>query len=139
MNVPTNLKHKPIIAINDYQSTYENYGGSDAEALSIGLAQWNLHEISMKVFRYVGRWSPQSEELPPHRVIDLCILLLAAFIDAPHDIPFTSMNEVVIDPTNLVTIENYFKSNQAMLIPKIKELSSILNSFANKNNISLNP
>ena len=57
-------------------------GGSDAQGLSLGLAQWNDRgrvDISAKVWRYTGeKWSRQSEELPLHRVLDLAILICRA-------------------------------------------------------------
>lgn len=81
--VPANLKHKPILKIDDYSSIDGNYRKeTDARGLSIGLAQWNREgedDISAKVWRYVnGRWSRQSEELPLHRVLDLAFLICAA-------------------------------------------------------------
>ena len=52
---------------------------SDAQGLSVGLAQWNDRgrvDISAKVWRHTGeKWSRQSEELPLHRVLDLAILI----------------------------------------------------------------
>lgn len=80
MKIPTTLKHKPVIVVDNY----ENIDGrsaynSDAKGLSLGLAQWNDRgkvDISAKVWRYTGeKWSRQSEELPLHRVIDLAILV----------------------------------------------------------------
>lgn len=80
MKIPTTLKHKPVIVVENY----ENVDGrsayhSDAKGLSLGLAQWNDRgkvDISAKVWRYTGeKWSRQSEELPLHRVIDLAILI----------------------------------------------------------------
>jgi hypothetical protein len=80
MNIPTTLKHKPVIV----SENYENIDGrraynSDSKGLSLGLAQWNDRgklEISAKVWRYTGeKWSRQSEELPMHRVLDLAILI----------------------------------------------------------------
>lgn len=79
MQIPTHLKHKPVVVAEDYEhidgrSAYE----SDAKGLSLGLAQWNDRgrvDISAKVWRYTGeKWSRQSEELPLHRVLDLAIL-----------------------------------------------------------------
>ena len=139
MKAPTHLKHKPIIVVNDYQTNYENIGGSDAEALSIGLAQWvnSNNDISAKVFRYVGQWSRQSEELPPHRVIDLCILLLSSFINDSNNHPLTILNEKVINQADLIKIEKYFKANRGCLVPKIQELNKIINLFAAANNIVL--
>lgn len=80
MNIPTTLKHKPVIVGEEYEkidgrSAYF----SDVKGLSLGLAQWNDRgnvEISAKVWRYTGeKWSRQSEELPLHRVIDLALLI----------------------------------------------------------------
>ncbi len=83
MNIPTTLKHKPVIVAEDYghidgRSAYD----TDAQGLSLGLAQWNDRgkvDISAKVWRYTGeKWSRQSEELPLHRVLDLAILISRA-------------------------------------------------------------
>ena len=83
MDIPTNLKHKPVVVAEDYgridgRSAYD----SDAKGLSLGLAQWNDRgkvDISAKVWRYTGeKWSRQSEELPLHRVLDLAILVCRA-------------------------------------------------------------
>ncbi|MGN0622330.1 MAG: DUF6530 family protein [Oscillospiraceae bacterium] len=81
--IPMNLKHKPVIIVEDYeQIDGRNAGNSDAKGLSLGLAQWNdrgLLDISAKVWRYTGqKWSRQSEELPMNRVIDLAILICKA-------------------------------------------------------------
>ena len=81
MKIPTTLKHKPVITVENYanvdgRSAYE----SEAQGLSIGLAQWNDRgrvDASAKVWRYTGeKWSRQSEELPLHRVLDLAILIV---------------------------------------------------------------
>ncbi len=83
MDIPTTLKHKPVIV----SENYENIDGrsayhSEAKGLSLGLAQWNDRgkvDISAKVWRYTGeKWSRQSEELPIHRVLDLAILVCRA-------------------------------------------------------------
>ncbi len=80
MKIPTGLKHKPVLVVENYEqvdgrSAYD----SQAKGLSIGLAQWNDRgrvDASAKVWRYTGeKWSRQSEELPLHRVLDLAILL----------------------------------------------------------------
>ncbi|MGE7988007.1 DUF6530 family protein [Lysinibacillus fusiformis] len=83
MNIPTHLKHKPVIVAENYanidgRSAYQ----TDAQGLSLGLAQWNDRgkvDISAKVWRHTGgKWSRQSEELPLHRVLDLAILVCEA-------------------------------------------------------------
>jgi hypothetical protein len=83
MKIPTELKHKPVIVAEDYESIDGRLAGkSDAKGLSLGLAQWNDRgkvDVSAKVWRYTGeKWSRQSEELPIHRVLDLCILITRA-------------------------------------------------------------
>ncbi|MDF2539081.1 MAG: hypothetical protein K0S76_2102 [Herbinix sp.] len=80
MNIPTTLKHKPVILSENYENVDGRYAyQSDAKGLSLGLAQWNDRgkvDISAKVWRYTGeKWSRQSEELPLHRVLDLAILV----------------------------------------------------------------
>lgn len=83
MNIPTHLKHKPVIVAENYanidgRTAYK----TDAKGLSLGLAQWNDRgkvDISAKVWRHTGgKWSRQSEELPLHRVLDLAILVCEA-------------------------------------------------------------
>lgn len=80
MKIPTSLKHKPVIVVNDYEKVDGKVANeSDAKGLSIGLAQWNDRgsvEASAKVWRHTGeKWSRQSEELPLHRVLDLALLV----------------------------------------------------------------
>ena len=80
MKIPTSLKHKPVIVVNDYENVDGKVANeSDAKGLSIGLAQWNDRgsvEDSAKVWRHTGeKWSRQSEELPLHRVLDLALLV----------------------------------------------------------------
>ena len=79
MEIPTNLKHKPVIVSRDYDKIDGRETGPDAKGLSVGLAQWNERgrvDASVKMWRHTGeKWSRQSEELPPHRVLDLAILL----------------------------------------------------------------
>ena len=83
MNIPTTLKHKPVIVSENYEQVDGRYAyKTDAQGLSLGLAQWNDRgkvEISAKVWRHTGgKWSRQSEELPLHRVLDLAILVCRA-------------------------------------------------------------
>ena len=80
MKIPTTLKHKPVIVVENYENVDGRYAyNSDAKGISLGLAQWNDRgkvDISAKVWRHTGqKWSRQSEELPLHRVLDLAILV----------------------------------------------------------------
>ncbi|RCN66287.1 DUF6530 family protein, partial [Enterococcus faecium] len=68
MEIPTNLTHKPVIVVEDYDKVDgRNALNTDAKGLSLGLAQWNDRGkvyISGKVWRSTGeKWSRQSEEL----------------------------------------------------------------------------
>ena len=80
MKIPTTLKHKPVIVGEGYGNIDGRYAyNTDAQGLSLGLAQWNDRgkmDISAKVWRYTGeKWSRQSEEMPLHRVLDLAIFV----------------------------------------------------------------
>ena len=80
MKIPTTLKHKPVVVVDDYANVDGKYhNNTDVQGLSLGLAQWNDRgtlDISAKVWRHTGKkWSRQSEELPIHRILDLAILL----------------------------------------------------------------
>lgn len=109
MKIPTTLKHKPVIAVENY----ENVDGrqayhSDAKGLSLGLAQWNDRgkvDISAKIWRYTGeKWSRQSEEMPMHRVVDMAILICKAkqhFQDAYRYPKLYNEEDPVIDRVGL--------------------------------------
>jgi len=81
---PDYLKHKPLFMLPyaPFDGPYVN--DTDAMYLSVGLAQWRdedeTSELSAKVWRMPDqKWSRQSEEIPLHRLIDLCILLTKTF------------------------------------------------------------
>jgi hypothetical protein len=104
MQIPTNLKHKPVIISENYENVDgRNAYKSDAKGLSLGLAQWNDRgkvDISAKVWRHTGgKWSRQSEELPLHRVLDLALFVCRAkqhFKEAyRNDAPFDADNPVI--------------------------------------------
>lgn len=85
MDAPTNLKHKPLVSISDYDSNDGIYAGNtDAMAISIGYAQYSddKETLSGKVWRKgQDKWSRMSEELPIHRFIDLTILFLSVLAE----------------------------------------------------------
>ena len=132
MESPKHLKHKPIISVNDYDEIDAQYKGStDVKALSIGKAQYNDVEISLKVWRHTGgKWSRMSEELALHRNIDLSILLLGALItNKDSNYPGTLLREVVDDEVGVDLIKTYYKSNEKFLKPRLEELKNRLNEF----------
>ncbi|HCT64422.1 MAG TPA: hypothetical protein DIC60_03995 [Lachnospiraceae bacterium] len=109
MKIPTTLKHKPVITVENYENVDgRNAYDSDAKGLSLGLAQWNDRgnvNISAKVWRHTGgKWSRLSEELPMHRVLDLAILVCKAnlyFRDAYRYPKFYDEENTVIDRVGL--------------------------------------
>lgn len=135
MKIPTHLKHKPIIVVNDYEkidSIYANH--SDVRALSIGEAQYDNNQISLKVWRHTGKkWSRQNEEIPIHRNIDLTILLIGSLLtDISAKYPTTSLREEIINETKVLDIQNYYKKNENSLKPRLEELKSVLGKFLSK-------
>ncbi|MCD0487923.1 DUF6530 family protein [Pedobacter sp. MC2016-14] len=132
MNVPKHLSHKPIIAVNDYDKIDALYANrTDARALSIGQAQYDDDEISLKVFRIVdGKWSRQSEELPIHRNLDLSILFLASLMtDTDSNYAQSSLREEVIENSRVSEITDYYNLHERKLKPRLIELKQILDKF----------
>ena len=89
MDIPTHLNHRPIIKWENYDKVDGRFkNNTDAQGLSVGLAQWNSPnedepDISVKVWRHTGeKWSRQSEEIPVHRLVDMTRLLCAAILYA---------------------------------------------------------
>jgi hypothetical protein len=136
MEAPRNLEHKPIIVVNEYDKIDGlNANETDAKALSIGIPNYNKEDISVKVWRYDDKnekWDRQSEEIPVHRAIDLCILAFASFIaDVETDYPLTLLKEIIVDKENVKMIKEYFIRNERKLNPRIQELKRILSLFEN--------
>lgn len=132
MKSPRHLKHKPIVSVNDYDKIDAQYRKkTDIKALSIGTAQYDTDEISLKVWRHTGiKWSRQSEELPLHRSIDLNILLLGALMTDIHSgYPKTNLREEVDNENQFEKIMEYYKSHEAFLRPRLEELRDKLNEF----------
>ncbi|MEY8444645.1 DUF6530 family protein [Enterococcus ratti] len=79
MEIPTNLNHKPVIVVKDYEQVDGTRAlHTDVKALSLGVIHKSAHnkaEISGKVWHRTGeKWSQQSQELPITRILDLAIL-----------------------------------------------------------------
>ncbi|MTI29337.1 DUF6530 family protein [Xanthovirga aplysinae] len=135
MKAPGHLGHKPIIAVNEYEKIDAKYANNtDARALSIGKAQYDAKELSVKVWRHTGeQWSRQSEEMPIHRALDLGILSIAAIITDPKaNYPLTSLREEIMDKEKVEDIKDYYRKNEKMLLPRLEELHKVLSSFFEK-------
>ena len=132
MIVPEHLAHKPIIGVDNYDRIDGRYANnSDAKALSLGKSQWDSNEMAAKVWRHTGeKWTRQSEELPLHRVLDLATLILSMYVEEDgSNRAKTTLNEVVINPSDLAILEQFLDANKQYLIPRIKELKDILNKI----------
>lgn len=75
-DLPQHLGHKPIYAMPYQFFDGSPKGNTDSRYLSVGLAQWNQNDVSIKVMRHTGaRWTRQAEELPLNRAIDMTLFL----------------------------------------------------------------
>lgn len=126
MNIPQNLSHKPIVAI-DYEKT-DNIAdphAGDAKFLSLGRATWDdKNAFSAKVFRRIddaGKWSRQSEELPFWRLLDLAALLIA-FINDKKEL----VNAEDVNSKDMQDLKNYIIEHKNIYEDRIKKLKEIL-------------
>lgn len=89
--IPTNLTHKPIYAINDYEKIDGNYKtNTDVVGISIGKAQWDENNFvpAVKVWRYKNRWSRQSEETTVTRALDMATLVVNVLNKSYNNVDF---------------------------------------------------
>lgn len=135
MESPKHLSHKPIVSVNNYDQIDASYKpcDTDVRALSIGFAQYNNEDISLKVWRHTGsRWSWQSEELPIHRNLDLSILFVESLImaDKTQSIISRPSNMFSVDRVeDLGKIREYYRRNKDVLYPRLKELKDLIGRF----------
>ncbi|MEQ8531369.1 MAG: DUF6530 family protein [Imperialibacter sp.] len=130
MDTPKHLEHKPIMSVNNYDEKVEI--GSDAKALSIGKAQYNKQEYTVKVWRRPGnRWSRQSEEVPIQRVLNMCILAVSSMnIKEGNSESNSSLKEVVdVDEKSMDAYKKFIKDNHECLSKKLEELRHHIDGF----------
>ncbi len=128
--IPTWLRHKPIVSV-DYKEK-DAYAG-DAMFLSIGKSTWNPEDVSAKIWRWAengSRWSRQSEELPLWRVLDLTKLLISTITGQQ-----SSLGEVFISENDRDFLQSYLQDNMALYIPRMNEISDLLNTSHQTNSI----
>lgn len=132
MATPTHLAHRPITSVDDYSShDGVHKAATDAESLSVGIAQYDGNHISAKVFRRSGaKWSRQSEELPLHRVFDLgTTVLKSILLSADVASPITDLEVEVITPEKLKSIVDYYRQHRNDILPKLRDLKVVLDYF----------
>ncbi len=132
MESPKNLSHQPIISVNDYDKIDAFYANNtDVKALSIGKAQYDKEQISLKVWRHTEKkWSRQSEELPIHRNLDLSILFVAALLtNNTSYYPQSKLREQIDRPKEVKKIKEYYEHNKKFIEPRLKELKRLLDEL----------
>jgi len=135
MKIPTYLKHKPIIQVENYDRIDGPYADdTDAMGLSVGIAQWNgpgMTDLSAKVWRNTGeKWSRQSEELPLHRIIDLATLICVTMdyskngrLSSSDDFPVTRSADNPDLNYQIELMKKELKENKEFLDDSLKRLS----------------
>lgn len=140
---PTNLTHKPIYAINDYDKIDGYYKNkTDVHAISIGKAQWSADKIipSVKVWRKNnGRWSRQSEETTLTRALDMAMLVVRVLDKYYNSKDFTAINSVYgkleiermkVDDLSIVKeFNDFLDENKDDIEEHIKLLHNALTSY----------
>lgn len=87
-DLPHHLDHKPVYAL-PYQAFDGDYEPekTDVQFVTVGIAQYDPDEISVKTMRHTGsKWTRQAEELPLHRPIDMTLFLAKVIFDADNGI-----------------------------------------------------
>lgn len=136
MNAPNHLLHKPIIERPDYatiDSIFYRVGqlDTDAQAISIGLSQYNPHkEITAKMWRNPrNKWSRQSEELPLHRVLDMAILIIENLKTNLNGMP---TGTAVSSNDDLHKIESFYKTHAPEFENRLKEIEKAIKLHRSK-------
>jgi hypothetical protein len=129
MEIPTGLKHKPIIAV-DYEQKDASAG--DAKFLSIGKSSWDEEDCSAKIWRKIDdgeKWSRQSEEMPLWRVLDLAKLLISVITGKE-----TSLNPECINPEDMEFLKSFINENMELYAPRLNEIREMLEQKVIKEN-----
>lgn len=129
-NVPTWLKHKPIVACNYEDHDY--YG--DALFLSLGRAQYDVeNDLAVKIMRWTGeKWSRQSEELPISRVFDCSLILLStikALQSKGNEIDNCYLHPQFIKEDEIGFVSDTIENHKEHLMLTMKEMKNLLNSI----------
>lgn len=130
MKAPKTGKHQPLVSVDNYEPIDGHFApNTDAKALSIGKAQYNHGDISMKVWRHTGdQWSPQSEELPIHRNLDLTILFLDVLLEEEAN-SVSPLWNISGEESEKQAIREYYKSNEKFIKPRLKEIKGLLHKM----------
>lgn len=135
--LPHGLAHKPVYAM-PYWHFDGSSGKNDAKYLSVGVSQWSNNDLSLKIMRHGNQWSPQSEELPLHRVIDSTVFLAKVLLDADNDRVEIERNlfsnqqkgfliqKEVIEPEEQKRFDAYMHTHEEHLKDRLNKLHQLL-------------
>jgi hypothetical protein len=133
--IPKHLAHKPIIACSMPEVAVPGSvdASSDAKFISVGRAQYNKDEASVKVFRHTGgRWSRQSEEVPIYRISYMMQVFLAAIIRIQAETPqlFQSdANEEIVAPYDIEFLRIQFNEHRKDIIKGLESVQDLLSQI----------
>lgn len=145
-SIPSNLRHKPIYAIEQYSPIdgfYKN--NTDVYALSIGKAQWDAEKTipSVKVWRKVGpenkkHWSRQSEETTITRALDMAMLIISVLDKHYNGKPFSTrhslygsleISDMHAESSVIKEFNDFLDDNKADINEHVKLLQEVLESY----------
>ena len=131
IGVPTWLSHKPIIA-----SKYENINPDDyddAKFLSVGRAQYDTNDVSVKIFRHSGqRWSRQSEEVPIQRIGYLLEMLLVAILHCQNNDSANIQSELmeeIISPQDIDFLREQIRKNRHSIFDSLNRIRALIDEI----------
>lgn len=135
MEVPKHLRHKPIVAVENYEDIDAQWAkNTDTKALSVGIPQWcngNYDPdsgLSIKVWRHNGsKWNRNCEEVPVHRVLDMATLFVGALLHEPKaHYCSTSLHEKVVDADNFHLVRDFYENSPYVKV-RLEELRDKIN------------
>lgn len=127
-DMPTWLSHKPIIACNYRMLNPNDY--EDAQYISIGRAQYDPNDVSVKIFRHSGnRWSRQSEEVPIQRLGYMLEMLLVAMLQCQRsgEESFRSeLLEEIVTPEDLDFLREQIRANRHSICDSLNRIKALI-------------
>ena len=127
-DMPTWLSHKPIIACNYRMVNPDDY--NDAQYISVGRAQYDPNDASVKIFRHSGnRWSRQSEEVPIQRLGYMLEMLLIAILQCQRsgEESFRSeLLEEIIAPEDMDFLREQIMANRHSIRDSLNRIKALI-------------
>ncbi len=139
-DLPQHLGHKPVYAMPYQFFDGSPKGNTDSRYLSVGLAQWNQDDVSIKIMRHTGiRWTRQAEELPLNRAIDITLFLAHVLTESGGEIihikpgtfdnqkeELTSGRDVNRSATEIAQFDTFMDQHEEHLKQRLNTLADYL-------------